>query len=121
MFEKQYDVAVAGSGPGGASVARQMAKAGKKVLLLEKGKNHKFIGNPLAALFYVDRGGFLYSEEGLNIIPAITTGGSPTLYCGCAARPPDWLKTKYGVDIMGEVEETENELNIRPLPGEHRG
>lgn len=121
MFEKQYDVAVAGSGPGGATVARQIARAGKKVLLLEKGKNHKFIGNPFAALFYVDRGGFLYSEEGLNIIRAITTGGSTILYCGCAARPPEWLKTKYGVDITGEVEETENELNIKPLPDEHKG
>lgn len=121
MLQKEYDAIIAGSGPGGATVARQLAKAGKKVLFLEKGKNHKFIGNPVAALFYVDKGGFLYSKEGLNIIRAITTGGSTILYCGCAAPPPEWLKTKYGMDVTDEVAETEKELNIKPLAGEHIG
>lgn len=114
--ETEFDAIVAGSGPGGATVARELARGGKKVALIEKGKDHKFIGNPVSALLYVDRAGFLFSEEGLNIIRAITTGGSTILYCGSAALPPEWLKTKYGVDITEEVNETIKELKIKPLP-----
>lgn len=117
----EFDVIIAGSGPGGATVARELAKNGKRVALIEKGKDHKFIGNPLGALFYVDRAGFLFSEEGLNIIRAITTGGSTILYCGSAAPPPEWLKTKYKVDITNEVEDTINELKIKQLPEELLG
>lgn len=115
LTTKEYDAVIAGSGPGGATVARELAKSGKKILLIEKGKNHRFIGNPVSALFYVDRAGFLFSEEGLNIIRAITTGGSTILYCGSAAPPPEWLKTKYGVDLTDEVQETIKELKIKPL------
>lgn len=118
---ERFDVIVVGSGPGGATVARELAKSGKKVVLVEKGKDHRFIGNPLSALFYVDRAGFLFSEEGLNIIRAITTGGSTILYCGSASPPPEWLKSKYGVDITNEVEETIKELKIKPLPEELLG
>ncbi len=117
-LSEYFDIIVAGSGPGGATVARELARSGKKVALIEKGKHHKFIGNPLSALFYVDRAGFLFSEEGMNIIRAITTGGSTILYCGSAAPPPEWLRTKYGIDIRDEIEETISELKIKPLPDE---
>ncbi|MCG8350109.1 MAG: pyridoxal-phosphate dependent enzyme [Chloroflexales bacterium] len=43
------------------------------------------------------------------------------MYCGCAAPPPDWLKTRYGIDIDAEVAETVAELAIAPLPAELRG
>jgi len=118
LTEPEYDAVIAGSGPGGATTARELAKHGKKVLLIEKGKNHILIGNPISALFYVDRAGFLFSEEGLNIIRAITTGGSTILYCGTAAPPPEWLKTRYGIDITSETEDTIKELKIRPLSDE---
>lgn len=117
-LETEFDIIIAGSGPGGATVARELTKSGKKVALIEKGKDNRFIGNPLSALMYVDRGGFLFSEEGLNIIRAITTGGSTILYCGSAAPPPEWLKTKYGIDINDEVQNTISELKIKPLPDE---
>jgi choline dehydrogenase-like flavoprotein len=118
ISDTEFDVIVAGSGPGGATVARELSRSGKKVSLIEKGKDHKFIGNPVSALFYVDRAGFLFSEEGLNIIRAITTGGSTILYCGSAAPAPEWLKTKYGIDITTEVNDTITELKIKPLPEE---
>jgi len=117
-IRRKVDVVVAGSGPGGATVARQMARAGKSVLLLEKGRNQKMIGNHLAALGFADKFGLSWTEEGLNVVRALITGGSTIMYCGAASRPPEWLKSKYGVDLDKYVDETIKELDIAELPDE---
>ena len=51
----QTDVVVVGSGPGGATVARELAKRGRNVIILERGKHHKWRGNALATLFIIYR------------------------------------------------------------------
>lgn len=118
------DVIVVGSGPGGASVARALVQKGKKVLVLERGIDHRpksYYGTYLGALIYSDRQSLLFTEEGLNIVRPLMVGGATSMYCGCAAPPPTWLKDKYGVDIDAEVSETIDELQIAPLPPELRG
>jgi choline dehydrogenase-like flavoprotein len=120
----QAEVIVVGSGPGGASVARELAKKGKKVLLLERGIDHRprsYYGTYLGALIYSDRSSMLFTQEGLNIVRPLMVGGATSMYCGCAAPPPHWLKGKYDVDIDAEVSETIEELEIAPLPSELRG
>ncbi len=118
------DVIVVGSGPGGATVARKLTRQGKKVLLLERGIDERprpYFGTYLGALIYADRRSLLFTNEGLNIVRPLMVGGATSMYCGCAAPPPNWLKQKYGVDIDGEVAETVEELEICPLPAELRG
>lgn len=39
-----YDVIVGGSGPGGATAARERARRGQKVLLLERGQDRPVTG-----------------------------------------------------------------------------
>lgn len=118
---KKYDVIVVGSGPGGATVAREMARAGKEVLLLEKGKNRKCTGTYLNALMMFDRFGFLKSFEGLTMLKATTAGGATTVYSASAALPPPWLKTKYNIDLDAYAEETNRELNVDVLPDAYLG
>lgn len=118
------DVIVVGSGPGGASVARELTRRGKKVLILERGIDHRprsYYGTYLGALIYSDHRSLLFTQEGLNIVRPLMLGGATSMYCGCAAPPPPWLKEKYGVNIDQEVSEISEELQIAPLPAELRG
>lgn len=62
-MQKEYDAIVVGSGPGGAAVSRELARGGKKVLLLEKGRDHQELGTYLAALRIIDKGGRLKSPR----------------------------------------------------------
>ena len=117
--KKEADVVVVGSGPGGATVARQLSRAGKKVVLLEHGKDERgkfYYGTHLGCLLYCDKMGLLMTKEGLNIVRPLLVGGATNLFCGCASPPPSWLKDKYKVDIDAEVNETVEELKIAPLP-----
>ncbi len=120
----QAEVIVVGSGPGGATLARELARAGRQVLLLERGIDHRsrrYYGTYLGALIYTDRMSLLFTQEGLNIVRPLMVGGATSMYCGCAAPPPDWMKTKYGIDLASEVAETCEELAIAPLPAALRG
>ncbi|HWQ12695.1 MAG TPA: GMC family oxidoreductase N-terminal domain-containing protein [Roseiflexaceae bacterium] len=117
-------VIVVGSGPGGATVARELARGGRRVLLLERGQDHRgtpWYGTYLGALLYIDRGSLLFTREGLQIVRPLMVGGATSMYCGCAAPPPTWLASRYGVDVAREVTETVAELGVAPLPPELRG
>jgi choline dehydrogenase-like flavoprotein len=118
------DVVVVGSGPGGATLARELVRRGRRVLLLERGADERrrfYYGTYLGALLYTDRASLLFTEEGLNVVRPLMLGGATSMYCGCAARPPAWMKERYGIDLDVEAAEAEEELRIAPLPPEMRG
>jgi choline dehydrogenase-like flavoprotein len=124
LLRLEADVIVVGSGPGGATAARELASRGKRVLLLERGGDHRphpWYGTYLGALLYTDRASLLFTKEGLNIVRPLMLGGATSMFCGCAAPPPAWLHDRYRVDIGAEVAETIEELDIAPLPAEHLG
>lgn len=112
----EADFIIVGSGAGGASLSRELVRGGKSVLILEKGKYHKRIGNHFSALFYTDKMSFFFTKEGLNIVRGITVGGSTILYCGCSADPPDWLERNYNINLKPYAEEIKKELQVKPLP-----
>jgi choline dehydrogenase-like flavoprotein len=116
QLKRSADVVIVGSGPGGSTVGRELAAAGWKVVLLEKGRHHRFIGNHFTALRFADRMGLSFSEEGLHLVRGFITGGSTIMYCGSAMEPPEWFKSRFGIDLAPYTAATIRELSLEPLP-----
>jgi len=123
-FQKEYDVIVVGSGPGGATVARELSKQNKKVLILEWGSNAPLKGTLLQAAKMIGIPGknILITNKKLHLLlRGITTGGSSVFYCGTAFDPPFEMMESHGIDIRNEIEELKNEIPIKPLSDELMG
>jgi len=122
-IKKQFDAVVVGSGPGGATVARELSLAGKKVLILEWGDNDPVKGSLLQTISraFVPGKSLLITPDLLAMVRAITTGGSSLLYCATAFNPPSDMLKSRGVDIFAEAEEIKNDVPIAPLDDELMG
>ncbi len=125
MSERTHaDVVVVGSGPGGATVARELARSGRDVVLLERGRDWR--GSRLyatypGALLYADRRALLFTRQGLNIIRPLMLGGATSMYAGCAADPLPWWSERYGIELAEHAAGVRKALGIAPLDAELRG
>lgn len=112
----KYEFVIIGSGAGGATVARELAKRGKQVLVLEKGVRENKLGSLSDCFRYYDLHKFtkmpLKSKEGVILWRAFMAGG-PTVVC-CANGVPCLERelAEYGVDIKAEIAEVTEELGI---------
>lgn len=109
--QHMWDAIVVGTGPGGATVARELAKNKKKVLLLEKGKPDLSIHIPRM----LKNKEMMFMGMSKTLVRGIRTGGSSVLYYGTAFEPPQDLFLNYGIDLSDEVEALKKELPIGPL------
>jgi choline dehydrogenase-like flavoprotein len=113
-----YDAIVVGSGPGGASVARELALRGKRVLILEQGSAAPLAGTlgQLAAIAAVPGRGLFVQRDASLLVQGVNTGGSSSINFATAADPPAALFAAYGIDLSQEVAALRAELPIGPLP-----
>lgn len=108
----EFDAIVVGSGPGGATVARELAQNGKRVLILEWGDNMPVKGTftQMVPFALMPGKSMLLTGQGLGMVRAITTGGSSLIYCATAFDPPIDMLKQYGIDISQEVDAVRQEI-----------
>ena len=124
---------VVGSGAGGAVAARELAKNGYEVTILEAGKPFNPLTHKVSWLSSL-RGSFLLKDEksikrvfphyavsraseDLAIFRGVTEGGCTSIACGNMVRAENGLK-EIGLDLSREFEEIEKTLTIMPIPRE---
>lgn len=120
---QRYDAIVVGSGPGGATVARELARAGSKVLIAERGGNAPVTGSPLRALreLGLPGRGLLLAGKAMPVVRGITTGGSSIYYYGTAFDPPLEMLRAHGVELDAALEQVKQELAVTTLPPDKIG
>jgi len=114
----EYDVIVVGTGPGGATVARELARRGKSVLMLERGGRFNFVGNTLAMAAMSKRFGLTMSREKKWVVSVHNYGGASNFSAGAAADPPASVFGRVSIDLAAEAAWARRELGVGPLPDE---
>lgn len=118
IFRPSYDAIVVGSGPGGASTARELARCGVRVLVLEQGGADALTGTvtQMAAMAAVPgKGAFIHRDASL-LVAGITAGGSSAINFATAAPPPQAMFDRYGIDLAPALAALRAELPMAPLP-----
>jgi choline dehydrogenase-like flavoprotein len=115
-----WDVIVVGTGPGGATVARDLTRRGKRVLMLEWGA-----GGPISGTFsqglrelLLPGKSLLLTNDFLGMVRGITTGGSSVFYYATCFPVPFDMLAAYGVDLTDAAQEARRELPVGPLKDE---
>lgn len=124
------DVAVVGSGAGGAVVAATLAEAGLDVVVLEEGRRvtaeRDFVGPVFERFQSLCRDNGTTQVLGRPAIPlplGKAVGGTTVVNSGTCFRAPDRVlkrwRTEFGVDdadLEVHYEDVEELLNVRPVP-----
>ncbi len=101
-----FDCIVVGSGAGGATVAKELSTAGKRVLLLEKGRMMK-PGSESKAYSVIRTGVEIWLAECLGGTTAVTMGNA--------------VRSTIGSRLEPFFDEAERELGVVPMPFERMG
>lgn len=112
--QPEYDAIIIGSGTAGATIARELCKKRKKVLILERGATVSLKENfrTIASIANQVKVG----DNGLAAARAITTGGSTSLYFATVSYPHLETFARLGIDLADELEAVKQELPITGLP-----
>jgi len=129
----EAEVVIIGSGAGGATVAKELAEQGKKVLILEKGKKYstlekskktsliericiKYNEGVLLDSIHKKLKQLLLVDRNIPISRKIGIGGTTVVASANAVRSLEKELYSLGVNIKDELELIEQELKVSPFP-----
>ncbi|MFW6237470.1 MAG: GMC family oxidoreductase N-terminal domain-containing protein [Desulfosudaceae bacterium] len=121
--KKQYDAIVVGTGPGGATVARELARGGKSVLILERGGKPRLRGAFWQYALYqcFPFKSMLFNSQLVGMVRGLITGGSSVFYYGTCFDIPFAMLQSHGIDVTREAEAIREEVPIGPLSDDVMG
>lgn len=127
---ERCEVCIVGSGPGGAVVADELARAGRDVLIIEEGtvpeSGAKFPPEIAVPRYYRDM--CLFTTHGpsqIGVVTGVAFGGTTVINSGTALTVPDrtldrWVD-ELGIDFdrtawRAVEKEVETDLSVSPCP-----
>jgi choline dehydrogenase-like flavoprotein len=116
----EYDYIIAGTGPAGATLARDLARGGKTVCLVETGgrmtrTGFRAVGPRIETEKNIAQWG------GVDVASARVLGGTSYVSLGNAVDPPRSVVDAWGIDLGMDLEKARTDLRVRPVPGGHMG
>jgi choline dehydrogenase-like flavoprotein len=118
LNENHFDAIVVGSGPSGATLAKELSLRNKKVLILERGGDEPLQENVRSLLSIL---GSVPVGDKLVAPRAFTSGGTTALYFAVAEFPPLEPFLALGIDLSQALEEAKRELPLATVPDELLG
>ncbi len=109
MNREEFDVIVVGAGACGAALARDLARQGLKVLILERGSS-AVASESISGLASVAR--TLSVGPGLKATTAQGVGGSTSIYFGICKLPTPETFATLGIDLSAELEQVLREVPV---------
>ncbi len=118
MAEHSYEFVVVGSGAGGATVALELARGGRRVLVVERGKRENDLGRVRPAFGYYDTGTLgiwpRKSRQGVIIWTASMAGGTTVVSCANGVPCLEAELAALGADVSAELREVSEEMGVAP-------
>ena len=116
MNKKKYEFLIVGSGAGGSTLAMELARKGREVLVVEKGRYEKKVGTMQDTFRFFDMSKFsrlpAKSMEGVILWRTFMAGGTTVVSCANGVRCLEKELAGFGINLEEEFEEAEKEINI---------
>jgi len=116
MKTLETEIVIVGSGPAGATLAKGLSLAGKKVVLIERGRREIRLGRMRDGLRFYEKHTFQRSKEGIVLYGTNMVGGTSVVASGNALRSSQKEFFDLGIDLENDFLEAERELKAAPLP-----
>jgi len=113
-----YDYIIVGTGPGGATVAKELSEKKKKILIIEYGPRFTETGElkVVQKVFLDPEKKLIKSDGGIFIGRARILGGSSYVAMGNAVTPPERILKEWGVNLSEELKSAKEDMRVELMP-----